>query len=90
MENTFKDYWDELNNQTNVRTSKKQDAKETRNTKKFKQGLAWINCMYKPSTGGAALFLELSFSGFFEVVVVVVVMMVGVAFVWSSLSDSNF
>jgi hypothetical protein len=35
----------------------------------------------KPPTGGAVLFLELSFSGFFEVVVVVVVMMVGVAFV---------
>ena len=87
----------ETNKQTNVRTSKKKHkvhtrevkCNETRNTKKFKQGLVWINCVCKPPTGGAALFLELSFSVFFEVVVVVVVVMVGVAFVWSLLS-SNF
>ena len=95
METAFKDYRDE---QTNVRTSKKKHkvhtrevkCNETRNTKKFKQGLVWINCVCKPPIGGAVLFLELSFSGFFEVVVVVVVVMVVVASIWSLLSDSNF
>ena len=96
METAFKDYRDEQTNE--CKNIKKKNTKfihekwnvMRHNTKKFKQGLVWINCVCKPPTGGAVLFLELSFSGFFEVVVVVVVMMVGVAFVWSSLSDSNF